>query len=642
MNISQLRLIDAEEMAVNDFPVSFKDQQALSMFSDNVWDFSAQISNRNCKRADMEIVFNQKLKNGVDITSNELDSLLISVKGFLYARLTRPHPRTGKVLKPRTAVGVWFRLRSLLSWMIDNDLSSFREVTTEKAQTYRSFILSMEQAPNTTLKKLSILEMLYQYTDYYSDGIEENPWPDETSVSISGDRKNPDIAINQTSEIPDDTYNKLGSVCLSLLESDSLKIIQAHEECCDELRNHRPIAIERLKTGKAKPFGREYEFQIEYCSSRAIRNRLDDIANRFGFKSYGVLNDSVQDLHTACYVICAMFSGMRDSELASLEIGAYIRRTDIGGLRTGWLKGITYKMEEMPCDAEWMVPDCVEKAVSIAECVSQFNRENMVRQIDRLIANPDEESHSRLHELEDWRNSLFLVKGNNAYTYRAMDNSTANSRLKRFARKYNITCHNGQIFPLATHQFRRKFAILVAKNIMGDLRYLRHHFKHWSMDMSLYYARHKRADDSLISEVMSERDKLTRIIVSDWLTGDSNLEGKRGKAITSFKERNTIKTSKNKDDAIANLADGTFIRATGHSWCLSNADTCGGQGLYDSLQCANCDNAVIDKSLIPAWKGIRDQQMEILDLEDVGISVKHLAKQHIEKANAIIRNLSND
>ncbi len=160
------------------------------------------------------------------------------------------------------------------------------------------------------------------------------------------------------------------------------------------------------------------------------------------------------------------------------------------------------------------------------------------------------------------------------------------------------------------------------------------------MDMTLYYARFNEGDQSLISEVMTERDRLNKIIITDWLTGDDALEGGRGRSIVKFKQRHEVKTADNLSEAIDNLATGISIRSTGHSWCLSNADSCGGQGLYDSLQCGSCDDSVIDKSLLPSWVGLRDQQKNILKLDDIGHPVKYHAQQQIDAANIIIEKLS--
>ncbi|MEE8057241.1 MAG: hypothetical protein V3T17_05325 [Pseudomonadales bacterium] len=634
-----LRLVQPDEFVNHDLVVSFDGEAPLSKFSDNKWDLSPYVENKNCKRSDKEINFKLTLDDGRCLTDSTYSLLLRSVKGFLYARMTRPHPRTGKAVKPRTAVGIWFRLRPLLRWMINKGVCNFTSLTPVLAQEYRKHIEGLGMKPNTLLKRLSIIEMLFQYSAFFPMPVKGHPWPDESSVSISGDRKS---TSTQTLEIPPQVYAKLGNIALKCVEEQSDDAVYAHEKCCDILRNFRDEAIYRLESGKTKPVGLDREFQIEYCSTRAKRPRLDDAAREAGFPTYGKLNEAIHEFHTACYIVCALFSGMRDSELSSLETGAFFTKTGLDGIPISWLKGTTYKLEDMPMPAEWMVPQCVGQAVTVLTRITKFHRECLSYQINNLKEGDVDHKNTRLNELKGWQNCLFLVKGNRGYTYRAMENSTINHRLRQFIKKHRITDVNGKLWPIATHQFRRTFAVFVAKNMMGDLRYLRHHFKHWSMDMTLHYARHKRGDDSLISDILSERDKLNRIIVSDWLSGNAPLAGGRGQAIINFKSRNKIKTAGSLKEAVGNLADGLFIRATGHSWCMSNGDNCGGQGLYDSLHCVSCNSAVIDKSLLPAWNGIKQQQQEILQLDDVGISVIHSAQKQIEAADSIIQVLSDE
>ena len=215
-------------------------------------------------------------------------------------------------------------------------------------------------------------------------------------------------------------------------------------------------------------------------------------------------------------------------------------------------------------------------------------------------------------------------------------------RLRRFINVHKIYTDNNQPWPLSTHQFRRTFAVFVAKNLIGDLRYLRHHFKHWSMDMTLHYARTDTSDETLISEIMSERDQINREIVSGWLSHDTPLAGGRGEAIMTFRSRNEVKTAKNLPDAVSKIADGLFIRSTGHSWCMTNTESCGGQGLYDSIHCTTCKNAVIDKSLVSVWRGIKAQEEEILAMDDAGEPVIHHAKQKIYAAEKIIKELTGE
>lgn len=638
-----LPALHPNSMMNEDIVISVIGGKPLSAFSDSIWDLSPYISNRNCKRADTQIDFRIELSNKVKFTDPALSSFLLSTKGFLYARMSRPYPRSGKTASPRTVVGIWYRLCVLIRWMLDNNISGFGELSVSQIARYRSYVTEKGYSENTINKQLSIVEMLYTFAEFYPESLKVHPWPSETSVAISGDRnKGKQRLSGQTESIPLKVFSIMGKAALDMVENKSERIIATHKACIEVLENYRAKSIQKIDAG-LRTYVSEREFQIHYCSTKSMRRRLDSIITRNNFSSYDEHTSAVKSLHTACYIVCGIFSGMRDSELASLDLNAFKKEVGLDNVEYCWLYGRTYKLEENYKSTRWMVPSCVGKAADVLKTITAYDRANLQHQLLYYKNNNSTEKYQyAIQELQRHSQSLFLIKGNRGLPFRNIDNITINNRLKMFIQSNCIHDEHGEFWPISTHQFRRTFAVFVAKNLMGDLRYLRHHFKHWSIDMTLHYAKLEDADESLISEVMTERDQLNRIIVSDWLSEDTPLAGGRGEAIAKFRKRNGVKTAETFSDATKQLADGIFIRSTGHSWCLSNVESCGGEGLYDSLQCTSCDNAVIDKTLVSAWKGIKSQQEEVLTLDDVGYPVKHHAKEQIKAANDIIARLTGE
>ncbi|MDO2305844.1 tyrosine-type recombinase/integrase, partial [Escherichia coli] len=78
--------------------------------------------------------------------------------------------------------------------------------------------------------------------------------------------------------------------------------------------------------------------------------------------------------------------------------------------------------------------------------------------------------------------SLFLGWGGHAHKLQVFAAQTIRARLKRFMLAHNID------WEVAPHQFRMTFARYVARSQLGDVRYLRDHFKHWTLDMTAIYA----------------------------------------------------------------------------------------------------------------------------------------------------------
>lgn len=232
----------------------------------------------------------------------------------------------------------------------------------------------------------------------------------------------------------------------------------------------------------------------------------------------------------------------------------------------------------------------------------------------------------------------------------ALSNSTSNKNLKQLAKRFNLivipedlvetrdrnAIKTDDCWPLATHRFRRTFAVFVARNMLGDVRYLRHHFKHWSIDMTLYYASDPLFDDSLLESALSARDQLQAAVLLAWLVDEKPLAGGRGSHIMKFRGRSTVKTAKNPAALAKAVGDGVFIRGTGHSWCLATSTGCGGEGIYDAIRCVKCSESVIDQSHVGIWKEIRVQQIETLSWPDMGTPSMERAKKHIREAEAVL------
>jgi hypothetical protein len=153
----------------------------------------------------------------------------------------------------------------------------------------------------------------------------------------------------------------------------------------------------------------------------------------------------------------------------------------------------------------------------------------------------------------------------------------------------------GVDWPLATHQFRRTFAANVANHVLGDLIYLKHHYKHWSIDMTALYALNTQQEQELFDEVLQAvQDKKVRVI-EHWLDADCMIAG-GASGVKAFKAKHRLETIATSKKLVEDTADIVTIRSTGHGWCLASDGGCGGQGLYEPTRCLECRNGVIDSS----------------------------------------------
>jgi hypothetical protein len=186
----------------------------------------------------------------------------------------------------------------------------------------------------------------------------------------------------------------------------------------------------------------------------------------------------------------------------------------------------------------------------------------------------------------------------------------------------NIAKRAGILSVINPHVLRRTFAFMVVHQCHGDLRCLRKHFQHWSIDTTTAYASHAERDAELSDAIGAEMLELKTDLVSRWLQEDEVLAGGAGRHIEAMREAPEFRahTLKDRRELAVVLQDGLNIRPTGHGWCVaSGMAPCGGRGLYDPRECAeNCDGAVITRKELPLWVSMTRQMLEARSLGDCG------------------------
>jgi hypothetical protein len=165
---------------------------------------------------------------------------------------------------------------------------------------------------------------------------------------------------------------------------------------------------------------------------------------------------------------------------------------------------------------------------------------------------------------------LFLGKGN-GHAVGSLSGSHWKVRMREFAKYVGVD------WPLATHQLRRTFAANVANHILGDLIYLKHHYKHWSLDMTALYALNAQQEQELFDEVLhAVREKRIRVI-EHWLDTECMIVGGAAGPIKAFRAKHRLATVATRKKLAEDTSELVNIRATGHGWCLASDAGCGGR-----------------------------------------------------------------
>lgn len=540
------------------------------------------------------------------------------MKALIYRYMHRGKPR-----RPRgSTIQKFFTCAQPFLQHLENlDIKSFRHVSPEICKNYITLCREIRQTRRSKGKPLSqvalsarleVVETLYNLSQFTDDPIPQHPWPDSSYNAIAGLTGSDSIRdrVIKTKLIPDDIYCRLFQ--------ESNKILQQGQNLLD-LRD-------RLDAIALKCKGRKTHYI--YIQKTNYLKSINYDGNLSSF------NRSVSRLRTACYVILAITSGCRNHELVYLETGAHHRTEDDEGTQYHWMRSRSEKTDAGVRD--WMIPDVAVQALQLMERWAKPYQEMLVEEISqRRVKNILD---AEIPKLQKIRHALFLGRGDGK-SVRALSCPAWGALLKTFTMELDLKWN------LSTHQFRRKFANYVAHSQLGDLRYLREHFAHWSMDMTLHYAMDqewgKHLDIELYDDIYAEIEDIKLSIVDGWL-GETTLAGGYGQSIKHWRrDPENLAIFKSHSQMVEMIAKSTAIRSNGHAWCTADEHHCIGNSL-ERTSCSECTNAVIGHGHTQIYQKLYQNLRELLDLKDIGIAGRERVLRDLDRCRLVLKQLGYD
>lgn len=507
-----------------------------------------------------------------------------------------------------------------LRYVVGLNVSRMSEVTAEICFSYaeacrRHRTRGKPLKPSALCHRLAAVEALYWLSQHTQDVMPGHPWPQDSATRLAGatGRGTGDRG-GHTPLMPDEVFSTLFRKSWELLERGS-EILEVRDAWL----------AHKLERGEAWDMYDRSRHLGQFVKGRGWRGALH-------------FNQAVRDLRTACYIIVASLSGCRNHEVAFIVSGAcYSTTSPVDDQDDAeiywWMRSQSTKTGVG--QTEWMVPEAVKRALDVMEIWArplqlQIDTEIMAR---RALNPLDPE----IAEAQRHRDAIFLQtaprRQNEARTWTL---SAVNIALKTFARDCGVN------WLLASHHFRRKFANYAARSQFGDLRYLKQHFKHWSVDMTLGYALNESQEVALYAEIQDELDDLKVEVVETWLQRDAKLSGGYGTSIVAWRGSNPVTLFKGHGHMVQSLAESTPIRSNGHSFCTADDDLCVGNDM-EKTRCSICKNAVIDPSHAHIYRGLHKHLAEVVvRCEDIGRGGRELAKRDIERCRKVLEDLGED
>ncbi|WP_409319110.1 integrase [Pseudomonas sp. KCJK9016] len=459
--------------------------------------------------------------------------------------------------------------------------------------------------------RLRVVEALYELSQYTDDPMPTHPWPETSAMALAGRSGSGYKDRSRTQLIPDDVF--------CILFERAYQQVESGQQLLD-LRD----AMDALTTQR--------KGQPTTTVNVAKNLQLGALGWEDGLRS---LNEALIDLRTSCYIVVASTSGCRNHELTNLKSGAHHRTEDEEGIIYHWMRSRSEKTDVGVHD--WMIPEAAVRALRLMERWSAPHQTMLTAEImKRRRSNPFD---PQIKEAQKHRHSLFIGVDPRTSQTRTLGNKTWNDHLKAFTKDCGLSWN------LTTHQFRRKFANYAAHSRFGDLRYLKEHYAHWSLDMNLGYAMDdswgQHLDLELYADIQGELEDIKLDVVDNWL-GDEFLAGGYGKALKQWqREPQNLLIFKDHTSMLKSISESTAIRSNGHAWCTADNNGCVGNTL-ERTRCGNCNHAVIGRGHAPIYQQLYDDLKGLLNCPDIGESGHQRVERNLNRCRDVLVQLGMD
>lgn len=570
----------------------------LSRYGDDIWELDGFVTNVPANRKQLDF-------------STVPPSYRSEMKQIFYRLLRRGRHGAGRP-KGGTPRHLFEGARSFLRYLESLKLDQLDAVTPMVCSAYVAACRAhlqigrsdgMPLSQRGLLGRLIAVEALYELSQYTDAPISQHPWPETSAKAISG-LTGREAQAGKTPLIPDDIFCVLFERAYQKVENGQTLL---------DLRDKLDAVAAGRKGATA------------FAIIQAKNRYLSAIGWDGGLRTF---NKELSDLRTSCYIVLASTTGCRNHELAYVQLGAHHRTEDDEGNIYHWMRSRSEKTDAGMHD--WMIPEVAVRALRLMERWSEPYQAMIALEIkQRRSINPLD---PEIAEALKHRHALFLGLKDRKQA-RTLSRASWNPHLNSFAKDCGLN------WSLASHQFRRKFANYAAHSRFGDLRYLKEHFAHWSLDMTLGYAMDDRwgqqLDLELYSDIQAELKDIKAGVVNSWLD-DAPLAGGYGRAIKSWqREPQNLLIFKDHASMLKSIAESTAIRSNGHAWCTADNDGCVGNTL-ERTRCGNCSNAVIGRGHAAIYQRLYDDLKGLLHCPDIGEGGRQRVERDLNRCRDVL------
>lgn len=589
--------LGASRIVASDKPVS-RD----SVFGDSFWDMTSLVTLPGTKNYQMSWDFGS--------VPGFPYGFALSLAEYADARLYRPIDEEGDEAAWLTVHNELVALNCFAEYCCNQGLHGFHQVDAVICGQY----LRSLQFDNTKKKKSAkrtryLVRVIYRLWDYrsaISECLPSLPFGrpfeklfQETSARGSG--------ANATPVIPEPIYSALMSAALDYVLDYSHQIIDAWQGL-QEVWDNDVIPSGLSLSGGKKKLARLAKESLSGCPA-TWRAR--------SWATYGDVYEELQQLRAACILVILAFSGIRVSELLSLEAGCYVADECEDGRIRHYINTRVHKHRERGSKDTWVVIDEVVKAIQILEVLTA--RVRKAAQDGRLILTDGTNCFFNVQRMYDGLDYGELTTGALIYQIQTFRNH-CNNKLDRPSVP-DWTDENGVTKPWSfnTRQFRRTLARFIARQpfglIAGMIQY-----KHLEVTVFQGYAGSEPEWNKLLEEerVLASVDILEEVAMdlsNGQLAGDFGIKLKeefaaefRGRAEDFSPSQIAKWLASSKKSLFVGKFNFCFFDPS-KALCTEGGVSAGGP-ILNFCQPDKCSNACIGKRHIVRWEAQLKQAEE--------------------------------
>ncbi len=523
------------------------------------------------------------------------DAAKVVMARLLWGDDAKSGKRRGKTLKDQfDSITLWLNFLPALGV---TELSAVTPLVAMQYVTHVKSLISSRGkrkgkplALTTICSRFLAVEACYQQLRETQYGF-AHPWPESSAVALSGYKG---YGKAKTEIIPDEVLAPLFQYGESMLNR------------APELLRLQGLLSDFVPTNKYQ--------RTQYLKQHGWAS---------GAKAF---NQNITALRDSCLFIILMTTGIRVHELCNLTRGNWYSEVR-DGERFYFLGSRSEKTDAG--NTHWLCPEITIEAFRVLSDLMLPMQQLLEQQLDAAQQAGDAQEVARLT-----RCSGSVVLGKTKHQNNKVDvlsGTSINVVLQKLADSLGLD------IKLASHRFRRTFASYVVHHKLGDLRYLRDHFKHWSLEMTVLYAMNEMQDLELYDEIYAAFDDERQGIIGHWLEPDTPLTGGLANQIRNLRDKATpTRTHKTRADMIKHISEQVYLRSTGLAWCTNDDGSCVGG------YCEECEHGVIDDKKQAFWRGVYAQQIELRLIDDLGDAGRRTVDKAIVRCEKVLTDLGAD